>query len=255
MSLATFHLQDRRAIVTGGSRGLGRIAALALAEAGADIALVGRDAAALTAVAAEVQALGRRAVTVVADLTVVAECGRMAAEAAAALGSVDILVNNAGMNIPRPALEVTEADWDQVIDINLKGTFFCAQAVGRIMIDQGGGGRIINVSSQMGVVGYYKRAAYCAAKHGVIGLTKVLAVEWASHRILVNAIAPTFIRTELSEKFLSDPAFGPEVLRRIPLGRFGEPEEIAGSIVYLASDAASLVTGHTLLIDGGYTAW
>jgi 2-deoxy-D-gluconate 3-dehydrogenase len=168
-------------------------------------------------------------------------------------GRIDILVNNAGINISKPALEVTEQDWDRVLDVNLKGVFFCSQAVARGMIQQKSG-KIVNVASQNGVIGYYNRAAYCSSKAGVVNLTRVLAIEWASRSINVNAVGPTFVRTPLTEKLFQEESFKREVLSRIPLGRLGKPEDVAGAVVFLSSPAADLITGHTLLVDGGWTA-
>ena len=178
----------------------------------------------------------------------------MAEQAARAFGGVDILVNNAGINIQQYAVDVTEEAWDRVLDINLKGVFFCAQSIGKLMISQGHG-KIVNMASQMSAVGYYKRAAYCASKAGLAGLTKVLAVEWAPHNVLVNAVAPTFIFTPMTAPMFEDRAFHEDVMRRIPLGRLGKPEDVVGAVIYLASSASNLVTGHTLYVDGGWTAW
>jgi NAD(P)-dependent dehydrogenase (short-subunit alcohol dehydrogenase family) len=169
------------------------------------------------------------------------------------LGRIDILVNNAGVNIPRPALEVTEEDWDRVLDTNLKGVFFVAQRTARTMKEHGCG-RIINMASQNGVVGYYNRAAYCSSKAGVVNLTRVLAIEWAPLGITVNAVGPTFVITPLTQSTWDDPVMREDLLKRIPLGRVGVPEDIVGAVVFLASPAASLITGHTLLVDGGWTA-
>jgi 2-deoxy-D-gluconate 3-dehydrogenase len=188
----------------------------------------------------------------VTDVTSVrASIDRIASE----FGRLDLLVNNAGLNIPQGVLEVDEVSWDQVIDTNLKGTFFAAQAAARQMIEQGEGGRIINVASQAGVVGIEERSAYGASKGAVILLTKVLAIELAQHEITVNAVGPTFVATELTRSTLEDPEWRERILSRIPLGRVGEVEDVVAAIVYLASPAADMVTGHTLLVDGGWTAW
>ena len=170
------------------------------------------------------------------------------------LGGMDILVNNAGVNIPVEALDLTEQDWDRVQDVNLKGLFFLSQAVARQMKADGSGGRIINVASINGVVGYYKRAAYCSSKAGVVNLTRVLALEWAQYGINVNAVGPTFILTPLTQSTFDDPAQREDLLGRIPLGRVGQPEDVVGAVVFLASAAAAMVTGHTLMVDGGWTA-
>jgi NAD(P)-dependent dehydrogenase (short-subunit alcohol dehydrogenase family) len=174
---------------------------------------------------------------------------------ASELGRLDILVNNAGLNIPQGVFDVDEASWDAVLDTNLKGTFFCAQAAARHMADGGEGGRIINIASQAGVVGIEERSAYGTSKAGAILLTKVLAIELAQYGITANAVAPTFIATELTRTTLENPAWRERIISRIPLGRVGEAEDVAAATVYLASPAAAMVTGHTLLVDGGWTAW
>jgi 2-deoxy-D-gluconate 3-dehydrogenase len=252
--LPSFRLDGRAAIVTGASQGLGRHIALALAEAGADLALVARRSRPLEEVARLAESMGRRAFSIAADLTRLPDIQRMVRSAAAQLGQVDILVNNAGTNIQQLATDVTEETWDAIMGINLKGAFFTAREVGLRMIEQGRGGRIINITSQMGDVGFYKRSAYCASKAAVCGFTKVLALEWAPHRIRVNAVGPTFIDSPLTRKVFEDRQIADEVMRRIPVGRLGRMEEVAAAVVYLASDGADLVTGHHLLVDGGWTA-
>ncbi|MHB1134500.1 MAG: SDR family NAD(P)-dependent oxidoreductase [Chloroflexota bacterium] len=249
-----FDLSGKVALVTGGGRGIGEGIALALATQGADVALASRTLPDLERVAERLRALGRRSQAFHLDVADVASCQALAGEVVAQFGRIDILVNNAGVNIVKCALDVTEADWDTVLDVNLKGLFFCCQAVGRYMVAQNYG-RIVNMASQMAKVGWYKRAAYCASKGGVAQLTKVLAVEWAENNVTVNAVAPTFVETPLTAKMFEDEAFRQAVLKRIPLRRLGTPDDVAGAVVYLASDAASLVTGHTLLVDGGWTAW
>jgi 2-deoxy-D-gluconate 3-dehydrogenase len=168
---------------------------------------------------------------------------------------VDILVNNAGTNIPEEALEVNEENWNRIMDINLKAAFFMAQAVGKVMIEQGRGGRIINITSQTGSVALIKRSAYCASKAGLNMITKVLALEWASYGILVNAVAPTFIETEMSKGYLADPEFRRYALSKNLLKRFGTPEDVVGAVIYLSASASSLVTGHILMVDAGWTAY
>ncbi len=249
-----FDLTAKTALVTGAGRGIGRACALALAQAGADVALVARSRPELEAVAGEIAALGRRAFVRPQDVTRVDELPGLMGDVAANLGGIDILVNNAGMNIPQAALEVTPEAWDRVIDLNLRAAFFTAQAAGRLMVDQGRGGRIINLTSQTGTVGLVKRAAYCASKAALNLVTKVLALEWARHGILVNAVAPTFIETDFSRGFLSDPSFREYALSKNLLKRFGTPEDVTGAVIYLASPAASLVTGHILFVDAGWTA-
>jgi 2-deoxy-D-gluconate 3-dehydrogenase len=249
-----FELTSKVALVTGAGRGIGRACALALAQAGADVALVARSRPELEAVAEAIDGLGRRAFVRPQDVTQVDQLPGLMQDVVSHLGGIDILVNNAGMNIPQEALEVTPEAWDRVLDLNLRAAFFIAQAVGRVMVEQGRGGRIINLTSQTGTVGLLKRTAYCASKGALNLVTKVLALEWAPHNILVNAVAPTFIETEFSRGFLSDPSFREYALSKNLLKRFGTPEDVTGAVVYLASAAASLVTGHILFVDAGWTA-
>ncbi len=249
MSLS-FRLDGKVALVTGASRGLGAGIADALKEAGATVAGTSREQGSAEQVA---KRLG--SVPVAMDVSDIASVRAGVDRVASELGRLDILVNNAGLNIPQGIFDVDEASWDAVVDTNLKGTFFAAQAAARYMVAGGEGGRIINVASQAGVVGIEERSAYGASKGGAVVLTKVLAIELAQRGITVNAVAPTFISTELTRTTLEDPAWRERILSRIPLGRVGEVEEIAAATVYLASPAASLVTGHTLLVDGGWTAW
>ncbi len=241
--------------MTGSSKGIGRAIALALAHAGADVVVTSRGLADAEVVAREVENLGRSALACELEVRSRPSIEAMVQKVLGQLGRIDILVNNAGINIPQPAVEVTEEAWDAVLDTNLKGLFFCSQAVGRAMIERGQGGKIINVASQMGLVGGRLRSAYCASKGGVVQVTKVLAIEWAPHRINVNAVAPTFIRTPLTEPMFQDETFYRDVVSRIPWGQVGEPEDVAGAVIYLASPASDLVTGHTLLVDGGWVAW
>ena len=252
----SFRVDDQIAIVTGSGSGMGRAFAQALAGAGADVVITelpGREALAAET-AALVQAQGRRALTLSLDVTQVASIRAMVEKVVTEWGQIDILINNAGMNIRKWAVDVTEQDWDAVVNTDLRGAFFCAQSVGKAMIQRGKGGRIISTASQVGLVGYTERVAYCAAKAGVVNMTRVLAIEWARHGITVNAIAPTFVNTPLVAALLESEEVRREVLSRIPLGRLAEPEDIVGAVLYLASPAAAMVTGHTLVIDGGWTA-
>lgn len=248
-----FDLTGKVAIVTGAGRGLGYHIALALARYGADLFLCSRTVSELEKVQMEIEGLGRRAVIKPVDVRKTSEVQGMVEEARKAFHRIDILVNNAGTNIPQWAIDVTEEAWDTIMDINLKALFFVAQAVGKVMIQQKAG-KIINVSSQSGCVGLPKRAAYCASKGGVNLVTKVLAIEWAPHNINVNAIAPTFIETPLAGPILADKEFRDYVLGNIPLGHVGKPKDVIGAVLYLASAASDMVTGHILLIDGGWTA-
>jgi len=249
-----FDLNGRKAVVSGAGRGIGKAIALGLARAGADIGLVARTESELNAVADEVKEIGRRAVVRASDLTVTADIPELISGLAGDLGGIDILVNNAGTNIPQDSVDVSEAAWDTIMAINLKSCFFMAQAAGKVMIEQGRGGRIINISSQTGSVALIKRAAYCASKAGLNLVTKVLAMEWGPHEILVNAVAPTFVETEMTKPMLADPQFREYALAKNVLKRFGTTDDVAGAVIYLASPAANLVTGHILLVDAGWTA-
>jgi 2-deoxy-D-gluconate 3-dehydrogenase len=248
----SFDLTGKVAMVTGAARGLGAEIALALAAYGADIVVTDRTLSDTEGTANAVKALGRRAFPVEADLTSVAEIQAMVAKAAGEFGRIDILVNNAGVNITQYAVDVTEKAWDTVLGVNLKAVFFCSQAVGKVMIGQKGG-KIINVSSQAGAVAIPQRAAYCSSKGGVNQLTRLLALEWARHNINVNAVAPTFLETPLTKPMFQNEEFHRYVLGNIPLGRIGKPADVAGAVVFLASSAADLVTGHVLHVDGGWT--
>ena len=242
------------AIVTGASSGLGVAFAQALAEAGADVALGLRDAGADGDVAAEIEALGRRALPLQMDMSLAGQVAPAVDAAAGHFGRLDILVNNAGIAPGNPAEDVTEEDLDATLAINLKGTFLASQAAGRVMIGQGSG-TIINIGSQAGAVALPGESVYCMTKAAIAHLTRCLAVEWGRHGITVNAVAPTFIRTPGTEPALSDPEFRADVIERIAaLHRIGEPIEVAGVVVFLASPAASLITGETILVDGGWTA-
>ena len=248
-----FDLSGKVAIVTGAGRGIGYHIALALAKYGADLVVCSRTVSELEKVAEEARGLGSRVVIHQMDICRTSDIERMVEESVKAFGHIDILVNNAGVNIPQWAVEVTEDAWDKIMAVNLKGLFFCAKAVGKVMIQQKKG-KIINVSSQSGSVGLPQRAAYCSSKGGVNLLTKVLAMEWAQYNINVNAIAPTFIETPFTKPMFEKEGFREYVLGNIPLGRVGKPEDVVGAVIYLASDASDLVTGHILLIDGGWTA-
>ncbi|MBP2676626.1 MAG: FabG [Deltaproteobacteria bacterium] len=248
----SFDLTGKVAMVTGAGRGLGAEIARALAAYGADIVVTDRTLSETEGTANAVKALGRRAFPVEADLTSVDEIRAMVAKAAGEFGRIDILVNNAGVNITQYAVDVTEKAWDTVLGVNLKAVFFCSQAVGRVMIGQKGG-KIINVSSQAGAVAIPQRAAYCSSKGGVNQLTRLLALEWARHNINVNAVAPTFLETPLTKPMFQNEEFHRYVMGSIPLGRIGKPEDVSGAVVFLASPAADLVTGHVLHVDGGWT--
>ena len=247
-------LRGQTALVTGAARGLGRAIALALAHAGADVALGLRDVAADNGLVAEIEAYGRRALPLAMDMTDLAAVRAGVDKTVAEFGRLDILVNNAGIALGGLAEDVTEENFDRTLELNLKGTFFAAQAAGKVMIGQGYG-RIINLSSQAGFVALPTESVYCMTKAAIAHLTKCLAVEWGKHGINVNAVAPTFIHTPGTEPALADAAFEADVVERIAaLHRIGEPMEVAGAVVFLASPAAAMITGQTLLIDGGWTA-
>lgn len=248
-----FDLTGQVALVTGAARGLGSAIALALAQSGADVVLGLRDRASGGALAEQIGSLGRRALAVQMDITQRAQISAAVSEGIAHFGRIDILVNNAGIGPPAPALDVTEADFDDTLNVNLKGTFFVSQEVGRHMV-QNRYGKIVMLSSQAGFVGLPTESVYCMTKAAISHLTKCLAVEWGPHQVNVNAVAPTFIRTPGTVKWLENEAFRSELLNKIPLGRVGEPADVCGAVVFLASPAAALVNGATLLIDGGFTA-
>ena len=252
-TFSQFDLTGQVALVTGAARGLGRAISLALAQAGAEVALGLRDVNAGGELAAEIGALGRRSLSLQMDVTRLEQISRAVDDTVTRFGRLDILVNNAGggwVNLPE---DVSEEEFDQTIAKNVKATFFSSQAAGAVMRRQGRG-CIINMSSQAGFVALPTESVYCLNKAAIAHLTKCLAVEWGQYNIRVNAVAPTFIFTPGTEKALSDPAFRADTVERIAaLHRIGEPREVAGAVVFLASPAASLITGHTLVIDGGWT--
>ena len=249
----SFSLEGQVALVTGASKGIGYGLALALAGAGAKVAVAARSLPELRTLEDVIRKGGGEAQAFGCDLARVSEIEALMVGVQDHFGRIDILVNNAGLGANHDAVDVTEAAWDEMMAVNLKGLFFCCQAAGKIMLEQGHG-RIINMSSQASVVGIPRHAVYCASKGGVNQLTKVLALEWSARGVTVNAVGPTFIYTPGTAECLDDPAFRESVLSRIPAGKVGTIEDVAGAVIYLASPAAALVTGTLLLVDGGWTA-
>lgn len=246
-------LEGRTALVTGGNRGLGRAMALALAEAGADVAIAARDQASLDAVAKEIRALGRRAVAVSTDVTSSAAVDALVAQVIAELGGLDVLVNNSGVLHPAPLLETSDEDWDRVIATNLTGAFLCSRAAGRHFAENGGG-KVINIASNFAYMGVANFVSYCSSKAAIVAFTKALAVEWAPKNIQVNAIAPGYFETDMNVDLRADDDLLTRTLRQIPQRRMGKPEELGPLVVYLASSASDFMTGETLLLDGGQAA-
>lgn len=259
MGYPALDLTGKTAVVTGGSRGLGYGMALALAQAGSNVVVVSRKEADAAAAAREIEkAAGEagsaaRAVGLETDVTSILGINGMVERTAREFGRLDIMVNNAGTAITKKALDITEEDWDRVLDTNLKGVFFCCQAAGRIMAAQGKG-KIINIASVAGAVGDVSVSPYCAAKGGVIQLTKALALEWARYHINVNAIGPGYVKTALNSADLENEKVYQHIIRKTPMKRLGLAGDLGGAVIYLASDASDYVTGHTLFVDGGWVA-
>lgn len=255
MSIPTFSLAGKVAIVTGGKQGIGKAIALAFAEAGADVVVCGRviEDGELKAVADEIQRLGRRSLAIQANITRKDEVDNLVQRVMDEFGGIDILVNNAAMNIMAPLLELREDGWDKIINTDLKGYYLCSQAVGRTMVDRKRG-NIINMASRSAMKARERMGAYCIAKAGVIMLTRVLARELANYNIRVNAIAPSTVKTKFSEILWSNPDRLSQLEKSIPLGYVAEPGDIIGTALFLASDASSYITGQTIIVDGGQLA-
>jgi NAD(P)-dependent dehydrogenase (short-subunit alcohol dehydrogenase family) len=251
--LPDFLVEGKVALVTGAARGIGRACALTLAAAGADLVLGLKNIDRDEGLEAEISSMGRKVLRLQMDISQIGEIRAATALTLKHFGRIDILVNNAGIAPANPAQNVTEADYDETVNVNLKGTFFVSQAVGTQMIKQRSG-RIINMGSQAGFIALPSESVYCMTKAAISHLTKCLAVEWGPYNINVNAVAPTFIQTPGTEKWLEIAAFKKEVLSNIVLGRIGDPSDVAAAVLYLASPAAQLITGTTLVIDGGWTA-
>lgn len=253
MSSYFSELEGKAVVVTGGSKGIGKDIALTFAELNANVTITGRDEKVLNDAVRELQVFNPKCIGISGDLSELSVIQHLIESVVATFGTIDVLVNNAGVNIAKPAMDVTESDWDTVLDLNLKSVFFSSREAARHMLAQKSG-KIINIASQMAFVGYYNRAAYCASKGGLVQLTKALAVEWAEYGITVNAVAPTFIETELTANMFTDKVFKQDVENRILLNGLAKPKDISGAVLYLASDMAGFVTGETIKVDGGWTA-
>lgn len=254
MDFPSLNVNDKVAVILGASRNIGRAITLGLADAGANVVVASRTVDDLEAVAEEARSMGRKALVQKVDCTKAVDIKAMADAAVAEFGRIDILVNNAGININKSCLDMTEEDWDIVLDTNLKSYFLASQAVGRYMVEQKYG-KIINISSTFGLVGFENRTAYAASKGGVGQLTKVLAIEWGQHNVRVNAIAPTATRTTINEELFANEDWQKWMLERLPVKKFASPVDMVGATIFLASDASDMVTGITLPVDGGWTSW
>ncbi len=253
-SFPSFDLTGKRALVTGATKGMGHHAALSLANAGADVFVTGRDRAELAETEAAIKSMGRRVASAPADLADPDAVERLGAQALEAMGGLDVLVNNAGVAHIEPFTETSLSAWDDTLSVNLRAPYFLAKVVARSMVEAGSGGSIINISSQSGITALEGHGAYCASKAGLQLATKVMALELGPQNIRVNSICPTVILTPMAEQVWGDPAKGDPMRAKIPLGRFGHPPDVSAAIVFLASDAAHMISGTEIVIDGGYTA-
>ena len=250
----SFDLAGKKALVTGATKGMGRHAAIALAHAGAEVFLSGRNEGELAECAEEVRALGQRAETQTAELADMDAVRRLGGAAIETMGGIDVLINNAGVALLEPVLDVTVEKWDAQLDVNLKAPFFLAQTVARAMVESGRGGKIINIASTAGLIGVPEHAAYCASKGGLLTLTKTLAFELGPHNIQVNAICPAIVMTPMGRQVWDHPGVREEALEKMPVGRFGKEVDVSAAVVYLASSASDWMSGSQLVVDGGLTA-
>ena len=246
---------DGKKIIAAGVGGLGQAIALGLADAGADLVVADINLAAAEDVAEKARALGREAWSIRLDVTKPEECQKVVAFAAEKLGQLDVLFNGVGINIRGPSLEVTEAQWEKLHNVNTKGGFFFAQAAARQYVAQGMGGKIITIASHLGIVGMEERTSYSASKAAIINMTRSLAHEWAQYKINVNTLAPCFTRTAINAETMDDPVFFGKLMARFPIKRLGTPEDLVGAVVYMASPASDFMTGQTMVVDGGWLTW
>jgi NAD(P)-dependent dehydrogenase (short-subunit alcohol dehydrogenase family) len=253
MSPDHFDMSGKTILITGGSKGIGKSFAIAFAEAGANVAICGRDELRMSEVSNEIRKLGRRALTIKADMRLKCDIDNVVNKTLSEFGYIDVLINNAGINLFKGFLDTTEDDWNQILDTDLKGVFFCSQAVARIMVERKEG-NIINLASVAGIKARSPRAAYCTVKAGIIMLSRALAQELGRYNIRVNCIAPGTVFTDMSKPFFDDIEAVKDSIANTPLGRFGEPKDIVGSALFLASDASKWITGHTIVVDGGLLA-
>lgn len=252
MCMELFELRGRVALITGASKGLGRSMAMALGEAGADIVMVARGPVKLAEAEKDVADMGVRTLTVAADVTVPEDVDKMVSQALAKFGKIDILVNNVGTYVGKPIEESTTEDWFNLINTNLTSTYLCCRAVGRHMIERQRG-KVVNMAAAIGALGAKNSSAYCASKGGVIQLTRALAVEWAKHHITVNAIAPGTMETEITAKMMEDPKVRKALEGKVPMGRIGQPSDLAGTVIFLSASGSDYVTGQTIFVDGGFS--
>ncbi|MEK7368455.1 MAG: glucose 1-dehydrogenase [Planctomycetota bacterium] len=252
MCMELFELRGRVALVTGASKGLGKSMAMALGEAGADIVLVARGPVKLAEAEKEVADMGVRTLTVAADVTIPEDVDKMVSQALAKFGKIDILVNNVGTYVGKPIEESTTEDWFNLINTNLTSTYLCCRAVGKHMMERQRG-KVVNMAAAIGALGARNSSAYCASKGGVIQLTRALAVEWAKYHITVNAIAPGTMETEITAKMLEDPKVRKALEGKVPMGRIGQPSDLAGTVIFLSASGSDYITGQTIFVDGGFS--